>query len=296
VRPREPDRSGYAVRSGVRLYYEVFGDGPVTVLLLPAWAIVDSNVWKLQVPFLARRFRVVTFDPRGNGRSDRPSEPADYADTELVADTLAVLDATGTSRAVCVGLSLGGRVLLQLAAAHPDRVAGAVFVAPALRMDVPVPACWVDTFETELDDAVGWAKFNVHHWRADLRDFAEFFFGEIFTEAHSSKQIEDGVGWALQTDAETLVASRRAPFLGDGRGRDEPGAPALAAQVRCPTLVIHGTDDRVVGSRTSIQLAEALGCPIDIFDSGGHCVQARHPVRFNVLLREFVERVAHASA
>lgn len=47
VRAREPDRSGYAVRSGVRLYYEVFGAGPVTVLLLPTWAIVHSRTWKL---------------------------------------------------------------------------------------------------------------------------------------------------------------------------------------------------------------------------------------------------------
>src|SRR4051812_5859215 len=129
VRARQPERCGYAVHDGVRLYYEVFGDGPTTVLLLPAWSIVHSRVWKLQVPHLARHFRVVTFDPRGNGRSDRPCGGSAYDDEALVADTLSVMDEVGVDAAVCVGLSYGGRVLVQLAARCPDRVLGAVFVA-----------------------------------------------------------------------------------------------------------------------------------------------------------------------
>ncbi|MDQ6656837.1 MAG: alpha/beta hydrolase [Actinomycetota bacterium] len=298
MRSREPDRSGYAVRSGVRLYYEVFGAGPVTVLLLPSWAIVDARTWKLQVPYLARHFRVVTFDPRGNGRSDRPCAPADYADAELVVDALAVLAETGTDRAVCIGLSLGGRVLLQLAAAHPERVAGAVFVAPALRMELglPLPKRQALPFEEELDSSEGWSKYNIHHWRRDLADFAEFFFGEVFAEPHSTKQVDDAVSWALQTDAETLAATARAPSLGDGSGRCEPTASGLAAQVRCPALVVHGSADRIVDHRTGLALAGALGCPVEVFDGGGHCVHARHPVRFNLLIRQFCEAVAGARA
>ncbi len=295
MRAREPDRSGFAVRSGVRLYYEEFGSGSTTIVLLPPWAIVHSRVWKAQVPYLARHYRVITFDPRGNGRSDRPAGLACYADTELVADALAVLDATATDAAVCVGLSSGGRVLLQLAAAHPDRVAGAIFLAPAVRMDGPLPVSAAQSFETELDDAEGWAKYNVHYWRRNLRGFAEFFFGEVFPEAHSSKQIEDAVSWAMETDAETLVATRRSRSLGDGTSKDEPSATELAAQVRCPALVVHGSDDRIVEHETGLALARVLDCRIETFDGGGHCVQARHPVRFNVLVREFVEAVAHAS-
>jgi pimeloyl-ACP methyl ester carboxylesterase len=237
---------------------------------------------------------VITFDPRGNGRSDRPAGGNSYADAELVADALAVLDATGTGAAVCVGLSKGGRVLLQLAAAHPARVAGAVFMAPSLRTGGTLPTGLAQAFEEELDDAVGWATYNAHYWRRDLAGFAEFFFGEAFPEAHSSKQVDDAVGWALETDAETLVATHRAPSLGDGSSPDDPSMAELAAQVRCPCLVVHGSDDRVVGVGIGAALAQALGCPIETFDSGGHCVHARHPVRFNLLLRQFVEGVAHA--
>src|SRR5580658_9839112 len=86
MRARLPDESGYVVNSGVRIHYEVHGTGQPTILLLPTWAIVDSMHWKMQVPFLARDYRVITFDPRGNGRSDRPRRPAAYADTAFASD------------------------------------------------------------------------------------------------------------------------------------------------------------------------------------------------------------------
>ena len=62
MRARYPDADGYVERDGVKVFYEVFGSGQPTVLLLPAWSIVYSRIWKLQVPYLARHYRVVTFD------------------------------------------------------------------------------------------------------------------------------------------------------------------------------------------------------------------------------------------
>ena len=87
-------------RDGVRVGYEVFepldgARGRPTLVLLTSWAIVHMRQWKLQVPALARRFRVVTVEGRGNGAADRPRDPAAYADRELVADAVAVMDAVG---------------------------------------------------------------------------------------------------------------------------------------------------------------------------------------------------------
>ncbi len=291
VRARAPDRCGYAVRSGVRLYWEEYGDGPQTVLLLPTWAALDLRAWKLQVPYLSRHFRVLVFDPRGNGRSDRPQDPLAHADTELVADAVAVLDATDTASAVCVGLSMGGRVLLQLAVAHPERVAGAVFVAATVRWD-EAPICWVQEFDDPCVTDVGWGRHNAEYWRRDLRGYAEFFFAQVFSEPHSTKQVDDAVEWTLESGAETLIAAERAPHLGDVVDPSTPPVAArLARAVHCPTLVIHGDDDRIVGLATSQKLAEALGCPIEVIAGGGHCVQARHPVRVNLVLRRFIESV-----
>src|SRR6201999_310072 len=72
TRARYPDQDGYVERDGVRIFYEVYGAGEQTILLLPTWSIIHSRHWKAQIPYLARHFRVVTFDGRGNGRADRP--------------------------------------------------------------------------------------------------------------------------------------------------------------------------------------------------------------------------------
>jgi pimeloyl-ACP methyl ester carboxylesterase len=107
MRAVEPVSSGYVERDGVKLFWEQFGDGEPTIALLPTWSIAHSRHWKFQVPYLARHFRVVTFDGRGCGRSDRPTEPSAYSYLEFAADALAVLDSTGTERAVLAGLSMG---------------------------------------------------------------------------------------------------------------------------------------------------------------------------------------------
>jgi pimeloyl-ACP methyl ester carboxylesterase len=78
MRAREPDSEGYVDRDGVKLHREVLGAGEPTLLLLPAWTIVHARFWKAQVPYLARHFRVVSYDGPGNGSSDRPLDPAPY--------------------------------------------------------------------------------------------------------------------------------------------------------------------------------------------------------------------------
>src|ERR1700731_3676416 len=103
MRARYPDAEGFIERDGVKVGYEVFGAGEPAVVFTPIDGIVHSRCWKAQVPYLARSFKVVTIDPRGNGRSDRPQTEAAYADTEWVADTIAVMDATGVDRAVLGG-------------------------------------------------------------------------------------------------------------------------------------------------------------------------------------------------
>ena len=109
-RARYPDSSGYTKRNGVRLYYEVYGSGEPTVFLLPTWSIIHSRHWKMQIPYLARHCRVLTFDGRGNGRSDRPA--TGYGEAEFAADALAVMDATATEQR-------GDRLALGRRAARP---------------------------------------------------------------------------------------------------------------------------------------------------------------------------------
>ena len=209
MRACQPSHDGYVERDGVKVFYEVFGSGDPTVMLLPTWSIIHSRHWKLQVPDLARRHRVVTFDGRGNGRSDRPAGAEAYRPAEFTADALAVMDATGTERAVLVALSLGATWALELGALHPERVAGIVFIGPALPLALLSSDRLAHSFTEPLDTDDGWAKFNQHYWREHYREFLEFFFSQCFTEPHSTKPIEDAVGWGLETDPETLIAGGR---------------------------------------------------------------------------------------
>ncbi|HSD02875.1 MAG TPA: alpha/beta hydrolase, partial [Gaiellales bacterium] len=208
TRARYPDADGFVERDGVRVHWELYGTGTPAYMLLPTWEIVHSRTWKCQIPYLARHGSVVTFDPRGSGRSDRPRTAAAYARAEYAADAVAVLDAAGIDRAVVVAWCDLGESMI-LAAEHPGRVAALVEIAPALQFgDVP-PEPVAYPFDAVLETDEGWAKENRHYWLRDWRGYAEFFFGECFSEPHSTKQVEDAVGWALETNPETLLLSFR---------------------------------------------------------------------------------------
>ena len=285
TRARYPDEEGYVERDGVRVFYEVYGDGEPTVLLLPTWSIIHSRHWKAQIPYLARHFRVLTFDGRGNGKSDRPSEASAYTEVEFAADSLAVMEATATQRAVIAGLSCGALWGTLLAADHPERVQGAVFIGPAVPLAPPHPERDVYSAHELLDTDEGWAKYNHHYWLEHQREFLEFFFGKCFTEPHSTKQIEDCVGWGLEMAPETLIASHGGLEL---CGVEESFRD-LCERVRCPVLVLHGNEDAIRPHAQGAALAEAIGGRLVTLVGSGHCPQARDPVKVNLLIREFVE-------
>jgi pimeloyl-ACP methyl ester carboxylesterase len=286
TRARYPDDEGYVERDGVRVFYEVYGTGEPTILLLPTWALIHARHWKMQIPFLARNCRVVTFDGRGNGRSDRPSGAEAYAIREFAADTLAVMDATATDRAVLVGVSCATLWGVVLAAEHPERVAGAAFIGPAVPLAPPLPERTVHPFAERLDTEDAWAKYNMHHWLRDYRDFLEFFVGKCFTEPHSTKPIEDAIEWALETTPEVLADHDEGIDLPIGGDFGE-----LCERVRCPVLVMHGDEDALHSHARGVALAEATGGRLVTLQGSGHFPQARDPVVINLLVREFVERL-----
>jgi pimeloyl-ACP methyl ester carboxylesterase len=240
----------------------------------------------MQVPYFARHGRVVTFDPPGNGRSDRPRDAAAYERSAVAEYAAAVLDAARVERAVVVSWCDMGEALV-LAAEHPERVSGAVFIAPALPVGEPEVAQF--PFDEELDTDEGWAKENRHYWLRDWRGYVEFFISKMFAEPHSTKQIEDCVGWGLETDAETLLVS----FRGwDTKELDPETTVELCERVRCPVLVVHGTEDELVEPERARAFASELGAPFVLLEGSGHGPHARDPVKINGLVRDFTEPIA----
>jgi pimeloyl-ACP methyl ester carboxylesterase/predicted glycosyltransferase len=278
TRAREPDQVGLAAHGGVRVAYESFGSGEHTILCLPSWTLVNGRQWKAQVPYLARHCRVVTIDARGNGASDRPEDSAAYGDHEAAGGALAVLDALGIEKAALIGQSLGARAALIVAAEHPERVTGVAFIGANVPL-VPNTSRSID-FTAERSEYHGWERFNKHYWRRDFEGFSEWFFGMIFPEPHSTRQIETGVEWASGTTAELLAATVGAP------GLDEAETRELARRVRCPVLVIHGSDDRIRHHPDGAELAAETGGRLVTLEGSGHSPNVRDPVRVNLLLRE----------
>jgi pimeloyl-ACP methyl ester carboxylesterase len=289
TRARYPDEEGFVERDGVRVFYEVYGDAPTTFLLFPTSPISHSRMWKGQIPYLSRHFRVVVFDPRGNGRSDRPADADAYSYWEIVQDGRTVLEATRTETALLGGLCDGGGYALMLAATDPAVALGVAAISPSVPRLTPGHPNYRRYPSTELlDTDEGWAKWNVHYWRRDFRGFLEFFFSQQLPEPHSTKQIEDCVGWALDGGVEPLVlADEEAPppFATEEEARE------LVARVRCPVLVVHGELDNCQTRERALAVAELTGATFVGLEGAGHIPTARHPVKVNGLLKEFADEV-----
>jgi pimeloyl-ACP methyl ester carboxylesterase/predicted glycosyltransferase len=294
-RVREPSVSDVVERDGVSLAYEVYGSGETTVVLMPTWSIIDSRFWKAQVGYLARHYRVVTFDGRGSGRSGRPVGAAAYTDGEYAADTVAVLDATRTDRAVLVALSCGVSWAVHVAAAHPDRVLGLFAISPSCGLSVPQPGREALPWDQRQDTAEGWASYNKYNWlEGDYDAFLRFFFGRMYHEPHSTKQVEDSLAWAAETSPLTLVDTV-AGRLGCDGAVCSPLEP-LCAAVSCPVTVVHGTEDAVRPPAIGARLAELTGGSLVLLEGAGHGPMARHPVRVNLMIRSFVDGIRPPAA
>jgi pimeloyl-ACP methyl ester carboxylesterase/predicted glycosyltransferase len=289
MRARYPDHEGYAEHEGVKVFYEVFGEGDPTIVFLHGWQIGHSRLWKNQVPYFARHSRVITFDFPGNGRSDRSNHPAAHDIAELPSFLHAVLDATATDQAVLVGLSGGAIAAISAAGIFPERVEAVVATGHPLGLEPPYVGDWVWHFNdpVERPESGAWNRASV---LADYPAFLRSFNAACFCEPHSTKAVEDAVGYGLETTPEMVVPDLEAlrpdtiPALADEFA-------GLCEQVRCPVLFIHGSDDAQAPPDGARTVADRLGAEWVLVEGGGHIIGGRDPVRFNLLVKEFVDRV-----
>jgi pimeloyl-ACP methyl ester carboxylesterase/predicted glycosyltransferase len=286
MRAKLPSQEGYVERDGVRIAYEVYGDGAPTMVFLPPWSIVHSRIYKAQLPYFSERFRCIAYDPRGNGRSDRPMQASAYALESYIADALAVMDATDTDDAILVGLSLGGRHAAVLAAYHPDRVRAAILVGTVATVGPGYPHMAPKHFLARRGRHEGWDKYNRDYWLSDYPDFAEHFIRNVCTEPHSTKQIEDGIAWANETTGPVQVKTVEARAIPPTFDVGE----AMYRQIRCPLLLIHGDDDRIQPYARAQAVAELTGAELLTVAGGGHVPIGRFPAKCNATINDFLDR------
>jgi len=287
----QPIRTGHASQGGVPIFYEIYGEGAESILFVPPWAVFHSRMWKAQIAWFARDYRVIVFDPRGNGRSGRPAGEAAYSERENAADIGAVMDATATSRAHIVTFSRGGQRTLLFASENPDRVSSVVFAGPATMLSedsaklhaVREAVMRQTGVPDERLRAIGY--FNQEAWARDPGHYRRYLirFLESFFEKHSTKHIEDGLAWGLETDPATLADTHLAWQPDGEQGR------ALCQRIQCPTFVIHGVEDRIAPLAEGRALAEALDTQLEVVERSGHGILMRRPVQVNLAIREFLD-------
>ena len=286
MRAKLPVKDGYVERDGVKLYYEIYGDGAETMVFLPTWTIVHSRVYKGQLPYFSERFRCITFDGRGNGKSDRPSDAAAYTLGNHLADALAVMDATDAGQAIVVGLSFSGMLTCVLAAYHPERVKAAILAATAASVGPSYPYMTPQHFMTRQEQFEGWNKYNREHWLTNYPDFTEHFINNVFSEPHSTKQIEDGIGWANDTTGLVLAKTVEARLIPPGFDVGEE----MLRKIRCPVLMIHGDNDQIQPHARAKLVAEVTGAELVTLRGCGHNPLGRYPAKCNALIVDFLDR------
>ena len=266
----------------VTLHVEDSGGEGRPVVLVHGWPLSGAS-WSDQVPALTGAgYRVVTYDRRGFGESDKPGDASRYDYDTLTSDLEAVMTGLDLTDATIVGFSMGGGEVARYLGTHgSDRVHSAVFAAaipPCLALDAEHPDGALD------DDTVAGYQSALE---ADPRGFLDGFTRSFFSAGDEMKVSEDqqqaALGLGLQADvhaARECIRSWTTDFTAD------------LAKITVPTLVIHGDSDGIVpfeksGQRTAQAVA---GSELHVVEGGPHGINTSHAEEFNRVLLAFLER------
>ena len=267
---------------GVRLFVRDEGprDAPVLVLI-HGWSQAHM-CWERQRP-LAERFRVVAFDLRGHGASDKPDDAAAYDNAEPWAgDVAAVLDQLKLTNPVLVGWSMGGRVIADYLSIHGDAaIAGVVTIG--------TPATggkYADPEAVRLrSDAVN-ALGSYSDDPAETIPAIVAFVQECSGHPLSREELATMVGFNMLA---TPLARRAS------RVRDYDHRPVWAAMTK-PVMLIHGAREKLAVPPAFAQMRGALpGAELHVYEDDGHMAFWESPARFNRDLAAFAERTMGAA-
>ena len=243
----------FAKNQKIRLHYEATGSGPAAALLVMGLGLPAAAWWRT-IPVLARSLRVVLFDNRGSGRSDCP--PGPYSTAEMAADAVAVLDAAGVERAHVYGISLGGMIAQEIALRHPDRVRSLVLGATSPGGGAATPPdadtlAFLQRRPALPDEEARWASVP-YLYGARTRSEGGERIGEDIARRRSFAF--EPTGYVAQLAAAT--------------GHD---ASARLGAIAAPTLVVHGTEDRMVPPDNGRALAAAIpGAELRLLEDAAH--------------------------
>jgi pimeloyl-ACP methyl ester carboxylesterase len=267
---------------GLNFHYEWHGTGETLVLV--SGTGMSGEHWKIfQVPDLSKRFRVLTWDHRGTGQSDKPDEH--YSTRMFADDCVGLLALLGVKRAHFLGHSMGGRVCQWIAIDHPEVVANMVLsgTGPGTSFDGQYYERGVP-YDTALEMAEkGHEQYMADHFGS------EFMFPPEFARDHP-----DQVQQFRDVNMKHMTPLK--PYLRHVVARQEHETRDRLNAIHCPTLVICGNGDTVdaaTGSHidSSKVLAEGIaGAEFTLVEGGNHGYLRQMPEKANPLFIDFFER------
>jgi pimeloyl-ACP methyl ester carboxylesterase len=236
-------------RNGVKIYYEVHGDGP-TLLLTHGYSST-SAMWQGQVAALSKHHKLVLWDMRGHGQSDYPDDPAAYSEALTVADIAALLDAVGAERAIVGGLSLGGYMSLAFYRTHPERVRALLIIdtGPGFKKD---------------DARAAWNKRA--HDTGDRFDREGLDVLKSLSRERSSVSHRDASG--LARAARGMLTQRDARVI------------ESLPHIKVPSLVVVGADDTPFLAASDYMAAKIPEAAKVVIPAAGHAVNIDQPQAF----------------
>lgn len=274
-RAKEPwstfERGFVSVGCG-ELYYETMGEGEPLVLV--HGGSMDHRMWDDQFEFFARRFRVIRYDVRGYGLSRSLYGPhRDYEDLGLLLDHL------GIERAHLMGLSLGGRIIVDFALEHPDRVMKLIPVAPGLSGYA---------FNAEPEQKYT-EDIHAAFAAADFDRAAEVFL--VGWTVGPKRRAED-VDPQFLSRVRALIRENIKPGKDTGYPTEaDPPAVKRLSEIKAPTLVVVGDLDMPGILDISHRIEkEVKGSRKIVIKGAGHTVNMEKPEKFNKAVMEFLGR------
>jgi len=222
---------------GVSIGYQVFGEGPYDLVINDGWmSNLDANweypEWAAFDEALAKRSRVIKFDRRGFGISDRPNGADEVAVEKAMDDMRAVMDAVRSQRAVVYGFEDGAAVSLLFAASYPERVTALVLVSPMVRYLTTEDFPWGFSAERGRE----WLQRIESQWGT-----AEFWRFNLDTMSGADSLDEDDLERLARW---TRLCASPAAALAIERAAQQVDVRALLPSVRVPTLVMLKEGDR----------------------------------------------------
>jgi pimeloyl-ACP methyl ester carboxylesterase len=252
-------------RDGVKIYYEVHGDGPP--LILTHGYSSTSAMWQGQVAALSRRHKLILWDMRGHGQSDYPDDPGAYSEAATVGDVAALLDAAGAKNAIVGGLSLGGYMSLAFYRAHPERASALLII----------------------DTGPGFKKDDARDaWNRRALDTADRFDREGLAVLQSASRERSTVS---HRDATGLARAARGMLT-----QRDARVIELLPEIKVPSLVVVGADDTPFLAASDYMAAKIPGAQKVVIPAAGHAVNIDQPQAFIDAVLPFLDGLPKAKA